>query len=404
MSPSFATIDEIDHAQRVLARLDLNSPVEEGTVKDNRRFTRHAETVAELADADHRVILLAHQGRPGRDDFVSLDQHAEILTDHLDREVEFCPETVGERAQTAVDGLGAGEIVLLENVRMNEAELADRGPSEHARSRFVQSVSAMADCYVGDAYSTAHREHASIVGIPTAMEDVYAGRVMAAEYEANSAIQSRTFDGPVRMVLGGTKADDLFRVMTAVDDTVDTFLLGGVTGELALRARGHDLGYDVDDLDLFDALWAEHEPTIREVLDRYGDRIVLPTDLAYADADGERAEVPVDGIAKDRPYLDVGSETIAAFQAELSDATAVFVKGALGVFEDDRFAAGTVDVLRAVGEADAFSVVGGGDTSRVIDLYGLDPASFDHVSIAGGAYVRALVGEPLPGVTVLARD
>lgn len=397
----FQTIDDIARPTTVLARLDLNSPVEDGVVKDNRRFARHAETVTDLVNAGHRVAVLAHQGRPGRADCVPLEQHARILADHIDRPVEYCAETVGPAAESAVSRLDNGEVLVLENVRMHEAELTDRSPEQHAASDFVQSLATLGTVYVGDAYSTAHRSHASIVGLPLAMDQAVAGRVMAAEYLANSSIQSRTFDGHVTMVLGGTKADDLIRVIRGVDETVDEFLLGGVIGELALRAMGHDVGYDVGDMELFDPLWSEHASLIRSVLDQYGDRIHLPVDLAYASGDNGRQEVAVTGIAKTEAYLDVGQETIAGYADIIDESAAVFVKGALGVFEDERFSDGTVGVLEAIANTEAYSVVGGGDTSRAIDLYGLDPAAFDHISIAGGAYVHALAGEELPGVTVL---
>ena len=396
-------IDDIEGNQTVLVRVDLNSPIEDGQVIDNRRFHRHAETVRDLAEQDHSVVLLAHQGRPGRDDFVTLEQHAEVLAGHIDRAVDYCPETIGSRATDAVEQLASGDVLVLENVRMNEAELADRTPAEHAASSFVEELVTLGDVYVGDAYSAAHRSHASIVGVPSAMDEVYAGRVMVAEYSANSAIQSQTFDGRVTMVLGGTKADDLVRVMRAVDDRVDRFLLGGVIGELALRARGHEVGYDVNDMELFDPLWDENAETIRSVLDRYEERVVLPIDLAYEAEDGSRAEVPVRDLTKDRPYLDIGTETVDRFASHIDGSAAVFVKGALGVFEDERFMDGTVGVLESIADTDAFSVIGGGDTSRAIDLYGFDPADFDHISIAGGAYVSALAGESLPGVDVLRR-
>lgn len=400
---NFRPIDAIDGQRVVLARIDLNSPIEAGSVIDNRRFERHADTVRDLAAAEHRVVLLAHQGRPGRDDFVTLDGHAAILSDHVDRPIGYCPETVGATAEDAVDDLDPGEVLLLENVRMDESELADRTPAEHAESPFVRNLAAMGDVYVGDAYSTAHRSHASIVGLPLVLDEVHAGRVMVAEYGANSAIQSRSFDGRVTMVFGGTKADDLVRVMHAVADRVDRFLLGGVIGELALRARGRDLGYDVDGRELFDPIWTKHEGEVRDILDRYGDRIVLPVDLAYEDGNGDRAEARVRDIRKDRSYLDVGSETVDRFATHIDGSAAVFVKGALGVFEDDRFMDGTVGVLEAIADSTAFSVIGGGDTSRAIDLYQFDPSDFDHVSIAGGAYVSALAGESLPGVDVLRR-
>jgi phosphoglycerate kinase len=231
--------------------------------------------------------------------------------------------------------------------------------------------------------------------------DAYAGRVMEHEYTANSAIQEREFDGTVTMVLGGTKAEDLIPVIERVDDTVDRFCLGGIVGELFLRAAGHDVGFDLAGSELYDHQWEEHGDTIEATLDEYGDRLVLAEDLAYEDEDGDRAEITVEGIEKETSFLDIGSDSTAAFADRVRESEAVFVKGALGVFEDERFADGTVGVLEAIAETDCFSVVGGGDTSRAIEMYGLSEDDFSHVSIAGGAYVRALTGEPLVAVEAL---
>jgi len=399
---AFDTIDDLPADSRVLVRLDLNSPIEDGKPQDNRRFERHAETVRELADAGHRVVLMAHQGRPGRDDFTSLSGHADILADHVGRDVAFVADTFGDEALDAIDALGAGEVLLLENTRMCDDELPEADPEEKAETEFVQTLAPQFDAYVNDAYSAAHRKHASLVGFPLVLP-AYAGRVMETEYEANTAIATREFDGPVTMVVGGTKATDVIGVMDALDDRVDRFLLGGVAGELFLRAAGHPVGHDLEGTDLFDEQWEENRELIESVLDERGDAIRLATDLAYEGPDGDRAEVAVvdDIDEKTDGYLDVGSETIAAYEPPIHESDAVFVKGALGVFEDERFADGTVGVLEAIAETDCFSVVGGGDTSRAIEMYGLDEDDFSHVSIAGGAYIRALTGEPLPAVEVL---
>jgi phosphoglycerate kinase len=399
----FKTLDDIGSGKRVLVRLDLNSPVEDGIVKDNRRFARHARTVRELVEAGHRVVVVAHQGRPGRDSFVSLDQHADLLAEYVESPVAFVDDVYGDRAVDAIRSLGAGEVLMLENVRMCDDELPEKSPEEHADSEFVRTLAPEFDCYVDDAYSVAHRSHASIVGFPLVLP-AYAGRVMAAEYEANSSIANREFDGPVTMVLGGAKATDVIDVMSALDDEIDHYLLGGIVGELFLRAAGYDVGFDVGDGELYDHQWENNEKRIRELLDARGDRIMLPLDLAYEDADEERAEIDVDDVAKTQPLLDVGSATVERYGGVVADSAAVFVKGALGVFEDERFAHGTVGLLETIATTDCFSVIGGGDTSRAIELYGLQEEYFSHVSIAGGAYVRALTGQSLPGVEVLAQD
>jgi phosphoglycerate kinase len=396
----FKTIDDLESGQRLLVRVDINAPVDDGVVQDNRRFARHAETLRELLDDGQAVALLAHQGRPGRKTFVSLEGHAEILADHLGQDVDFVPDTFGEEALAAIDDLEAGELLVLENARMCDEELPEEDPDVKADTEFVQTLAPTFDAYVNDAYSAAHRSHASLVGFPRVM-DAYAGRVMEAEYTANSAIQEREFDGTVTMALGGTKAEDLIPVIERVDDTVDRFCLGGIVGELFLRAAGHDVGYDVDGTDLFDEQWDEQQETIERILSEYEDRLHLASDLAYEDESGERAEIDVGGLEKDTSYLDIGSDTAEEYADLVRDSEAVFVKGALGVFEDDRFADGTVTVLEAIAETDCFSVVGGGDTSRAIEMYGLDEDDFGHVSIAGGAYVRALTGEPLIAIEVL---
>ncbi|WIV65821.1 phosphoglycerate kinase [Natrialbaceae archaeon AArc-T1-2] len=399
---TFRTIDDLDSGQRLLVRIDVNVPVEDGVVQDSRRFARHAETIRELLADDHAIALLAHQGRPGRTTFVSLAQHADLLADHLGREVGFVDDTYGEDALAAVGDLESGEVLLLENVRMCEDELPEESPEAKAETEFVRTLAPKFDAYVDDAYSAAHRSHASIVGFPRVM-DAYAGRVMVDEYTATTAIRDRAFDGPITLVLGGTKAEDTIPVVERLADTVDRFCLGGVVGELFLRADGYDVGYDVTGTDLFDHQWDAHQETIERTLESSGDCIALPTDLAYEGDDDERAETTVEGVTKDRPFLDVGSGTAERYADAVADSAAVFVKGALGVFEDDRFADGTVTVLSAIADADCYSVVGGGDTARSLELYELEEDDFSRVSLAGGAYVRALTGEPLVGIDVLER-
>ncbi|WP_254525961.1 phosphoglycerate kinase [Natrinema caseinilyticum] len=398
---TFSTIDELEPEQRLLVRIDVNAPVEDGIVQDDRRFARHAETLRELLDRDHAIALLAHQGRPGEETFISLRQHADILAEHLEREVDFVPDTFGEAALAAIDCLESGDVLLLENVRMCDGELPEEDSDRKGETKLVQTLAPAFDAYVDDAYSVAHRSHASIVGFPCVM-DAYAGRVMEREYTANTAIRERSFDGTVTLALGGTKAEDSIPVIERVDKTVDQFCLGGVIGELSLRAAGHDMGYDIEGTELFDHQWEAHQETIKHVLAEYGDRLHLLKDLAY-EANGTRAETTVEGVTKETSYFDIGSETARRYADLVTESEAVFVKGALGVFEDERFAEGTTEVLSAIADTECFSIIGGGDTAHAIGLYGLDKDDFSRVSIAGGAYVRALSGEPLIGVEVLER-
>ena len=397
---TFQTLDDLDDGQRVLIRLDLNSPVEDGEVQDNRRFGRHATTINELVDRDFAVAVLAHQGRPGDDDFVSLDQHAEILAGHIDHDVDFVADTYGEEALDAIDGLERGDVLVLENSRMADGELPEEAPEVKAETEFVQTLAPHFDAYINDAYSAAHRSHASLVGFPVVM-DAYAGRVMETEYEANTAIAEKEFDGQVTMAMGGTKATDVIGVIDHIGDKIDDFLLGGIAGQLFLRAQGYPIGYDVGDMDLFTTQWENNQEIIEEIIEERGDQITVATDVAYGE-DGERVEIDVDDVdEKGLGIMDIGTDTAEEYADLARESDAVFVKGALGVFEDEKFSTGTVTVLEAIAETDCFSVVGGGDTSRAITMYGMSEDQFDHVSIAGGAYIRALTGDELVGVEVL---
>jgi phosphoglycerate kinase len=396
----FATVDELEPEQTLLVRIDVNAPLEDGEIQDNRRFARHAESIERLLEDDHALAVLAHQGRPGRDTFVSLRQHAEILGDHLGQSVDFVEGTYDETALDAITQLDAGDVCLLENVRFIDDELEYATPEAHAETEFVQTLAPHFDAYVNDAYSVAHRDHASIVGFPEVMA-AYAGPVMETEYDANTAIGRRSFDGPVTMVLGGIKAEDVLSVMEHLDGSVDHFLLGGVLCELFLRAEGYAVGYDVENDELYDDVWTANEDAIESMLEEYGDRIHLPVDLARNGEDGDRVTERIENIEKDDPYLDVGEATIDEYRPVIEESAAVLVKGALGAFEDEDFSYGTRGVLKAIAATDCFSVVGGGDTSRAVDLYDLDPQDFDHLSIAGGAYLHAITGESLPGVEAL---
>ena len=399
---SFNTLDDLDPDQRVLVRLDLNSPVENGTVQDNRRFERHAKTVAELAESGHCVVLMAHQGRPGEDDFVPLDQHADILASYIDRDVQFVDDIYGADALAAIDALEAGEVLLLDNTRMSDDELPEADPETKAETEFVATLAPHFDAYINDAYSAAHRKHASLVGFPLVLP-AFAGRVMQSEYEANTAIATKEFDGQVTMVIGGTKATDVIGVMNAIGDKIDYFCMGGIAGQLFQRAAGYDVGYDRHDgLDLYDTQWEKNEEIIADLLDERGDQIILAEGLAYEDDDGERAEhtnEELDAGAYD--YMDISEATVEKYDPVIRSSDAVFMKGALGVFEDEKFSHGTVGAVKAIAETDCFSVVGGGDTSRAIEMYGMSEDDFGHVSIAGGAYIRALTGADLPAVELL---
>jgi phosphoglycerate kinase len=398
--PEYNTLDDLEDGQRVLVRLDLNSPVEDGEVQDNNRFDRYSETVRHLADHDHAVVCMAHQGRPGRDDFVSLEQHAEILEAHVGLPVQFVPDTFSEEAIEAIEALEGGEILLLENTRMTDDELPEKDAAEHAESDFVQTLSQYFDAFVNDAYSAAHRAHASTVGFPLVLP-CYAGLVMDKEYQYNTSVAEREFEGQVTMLTGGNKSKDVIGVANNLGEKVDTFCIGGLPGQLFRRAQDYPVGYDTEDMDLLDDQWEATKDTLEDLLETRSDEFELPVDFAYFGEDGGRAEIALEDIEEPMELMDIGHDTIDAYKPIIEESEAVFVKGAVGVFEMDEFADGTVELLEAIAETDCFSVVGGGDTARAIAKGDCEESDFDHVSIAGGAYLNALTGQELVAVEVL---
>ncbi|MDY6777388.1 MAG: phosphoglycerate kinase [Candidatus Nanohaloarchaea archaeon] len=390
------TLNDLDRQGTALVRLDLNSPVIDGEVQDNKRFERHARTVEQLLDRGHPVAILAHQGRPGRDDFTTTRQHADILEQRLGQDVAYEDTIHASRARKHIQELRDGEVLMLENVRFLSEELRNEDPETHADSLLVKRLSREADFYVNDAFSAAHRSHASLVGFQPRM-DSYAGQVMEEELTYIDQIRSR-IDGRTVMLAGGAKPSDVLAVMEqfARDDVVDDFLLGGVVAKLFLREQGIETGDDR----LVDSTFQDNRKKVRNLLDGYSDRIHLPIDMA-AQESGERHETQTGELDSDTTYMDIGSQTIQQYRDRLQDADSILVKGGPGAFEDEPFQQGTEELLQAVAETDAFSVVGGGDTTNALDMLGIDTDRFDHVSIAGGAYIKRLLGNDLAAVQAL---
>lgn len=388
------TIEQISPGT-TLTRIDINAPVVDGTVRDNKRFERHAATLESLAADGHAVPVLAHQGRPGRDDFTTLEQHARLLDDRIDAPVRYHAGLHSETTREAIESLDDGTILLLENVRFSSEELTCQDPQAHAETILVQQLASVVDQYVNDAFSAAHRPHASLTGFAPVL-DTYAGPVMEEEIANNTQLRQKD-TGETVMLVGGSKPADIVPVMeqSLERDDVDTFLLGGVIGKLYRQEQGHSIGQDT----LIDEVGTETRKTLQNLIEQYDDQIKGPQDLA-TDEHG-RQSVSLDTIDDDTTYLDIGDETIRTYQQTIEQADTVFVKGAPGVFEQQPFARGTERLLETIADHSGFTVVGGGDTANALTQLGIDDTAFDHVSIAGGAYIKSLVGEELAAVQAL---
>ncbi|MBI5061859.1 MAG: phosphoglycerate kinase [Candidatus Aenigmarchaeota archaeon] len=399
-SSDFLTMDDFDLAGKtVLLRVDINAPAKDGKIQVSDRMVEHAKTISELSRKGAKVVVLGHQGRAGETDFLPLEEHAAILSKLLKRRVKYVDDVLGSHARTEVKKLSPGKIILLENLRFLAEETLEVPPEEHAKSFLVKVLSSQANVFVNDAFSVSHRAQASVVGFPEVMPSC-AGRIMEKEYYSliKATSQGRT---PVVYVLGGAKADDCFNLMkNALEKkNVNLVLTSGVLGELLLIASGADLKAT--------QVWLEKEgftkllPRIKEVYGKYSTQIILPSDFA-CEENGERIEIPLERLADvKKPVFDIGSATAEHYAAAIGDAGTVYFKGPCGTYENPLFEKGTKLVLKAIERGKAFSIMGGGHTLDALESLGINKNKISHISVAGGALLSFLSGEPLPGIEAL---
>ncbi len=400
--PKILTIDDFNFKNKTaLVRVDFNSPIDPKTrrILEDVRIRAHGETtIKELAQKGAKVVILAHQGRPGDPDFIPLEQHAEILGKILNKPVEYVDDLFGEKAKKTVKALKSGEILVLENVRTFADEQKKGTPEEHARTDFVKSLAPLADVFVSDAFAAAHRAHVSIVGFAAVLPSA-AGRIMERELNAlGKATESP--EKPCVYVIGGAKADDALRISKFVldNDVADEVLTGGVAGHLFLAAKGVDLGKpNVEFLKKKELMG--FVGGIGELVKVYPDRIKIPSDLAV-DVNGKRKEIAVEELPTNYQICDIGTKTIREYDEIISKAKSIVISGPMGVFENKEFMKGTKEILEAIAKSKAFSLIGGGHTVAAVEQLGLEK-KMGYVSTAGGALIEFLMGEKLPGVAAL---
>jgi phosphoglycerate kinase len=392
---AFRTLDEADlRGKRVLLRVDFNVPMEDGKVSDLTRLERAAPTIKEIADKGGKVILLSHFGRPkGRNLKDSLRPVADALASVLGRPVGFAEDCIGPAAEAAVDTMKNGDIVCLENTRFHRGE-------EKNDPAFTEALAALGDIWVNDAFSAAHRAHASTEGLGHKLP-AYAGRNMQAELDALAkALESP--QRPVAAIVGGakvsTKIDLLFNLLMKVD----TLIIGGGMANTFLAAQGRSVGKSLCEHDLAE--------TARGILFNatvHHCKIVLPVDAVVTTEFKAHAPwrvTPVDAVAADEMILDIGPRTIEHVVSVLARTKTLVWNGPFGAFEMEPFDSGTVEVAEAAAEltqaGNLASIAGGGDTVAALNAAGA-AKRFTYVSTAGGAFLEWMEGKALPGVEVL---
>ena len=398
----YKTLDDFQVKDKVvLVRVDFNSEIDPNTknVTSDVRIKAHAEsTIKELAEKGAKTVILAHQGRKGDPDYTPLKQHAEILQKILKCPVKYVDDVFGDKAKAAIKALKAGEVLVLENVRSWDGETKSKTPEEAAKTELVQNLAPLADLFVNDAFAAAHRGHVSMVGF-TAVLPSAAGRIMERELKSLGRALEKP-EHPCVYVMGGAKADDALEISKFVLDNgiADYVLVGGVTSQLFLAAKGVELGKKTMDF-LAKKELMQFVQGIKALLAKYPDKIILPEDVAL-DVDGKRKEIPVSKLPTENSIFDIGKKTVDKFAALISKAKSIVVSGPMGVYENKEFNYGTKKVFEAIASSKAFSLAGGGNTIAAIAEYGLSK-KVGYISTAGGALIEFLMGKKLPGVVAL---
>ena len=400
MAKEFNTIDDFDVEDKtVLVRIDINAPVDPGSgiILDDTRLKLHAQTVKELSNKGAKVVLLAHQSRPGKKDFSTLAQHAEALSDILNLRVKYIDSLFSNAAKEAIKSLRPHEILLLENARFFSEETLSRTPLEQSKTHLVAQLSPLVDYFVNDAFAAAHRSQASLVGF-TVNTPSAAGRVMEKEL---TVIQDAldNVEHPCVFLLGGMKPDDSIDVMENVlsNGTADSILTTGIVGNIVLWASGADIG-EVNRKFIASRGYEDMVAKSKELLERFGDKVKYPIDVA-CEIDGQRVDIDI-GEIPNEAIFDIGEKTISFYAKEIRDAKYIFANGPAGVFEDPKFAMGTEDLINAIASSQGFSLIGGGHIAAATAGMGLED-QMSHLSSGGGACISMLAGKKLAAVEAL---
>ena len=393
---AYKTLDDVNVAgKRVLVRVDLNVPMDGARVTDDTRLRAVAPTINELAQKGAKTILLAHFGRPKgkRDESQSLKAILPALEQTLKQDVHFADDCVGEAAEAAVAKLTPGDVLLLENTRFHAGE-------EKNDPDFAQALARLGDIYVNDAFSAAHRAHASTEGVARLLP-AYAGRSMQAELDAlDKALSSP--ERPVVAIVGGAKVSTKLDLLGNLVKRVDALVIGGGMANTFLAAQGAEIGKSLCERDLLD--------TAREIIAKAGEagcEIVLPVDGRVAKefrAHAENRVVPAAEVGADEMILDIGPKSIERVAQVIEGARTLVWNGPFGAFEMQPFDEGTVAVAQKAAaltrEGRLLTVAGGGDTVAALNAAGVAD-DFSYISTAGGAFLEWLEGKELPGVTAL---
>ena len=383
------TVRDIDlKGQRVLMRVDFNVPMQEGKVTDDKRIRASLPTIKYVLEQGASLILMSHLGRPkgGPDPAFSLRPAAEVLSSQLGIPVKMAPDTLGAEVEAMAKELKPGEVLMLENTRFHAGE-------EKNDLELAKQMAALADVYVNDAFGSAHRAHSSTEGVARFLPAV-SGFLMEQELEYLGRAVSNP-EHPYVAILGGAKISDKISVVETLLSKADKLIIGGGMANTFLAAKGHNMQDSLVETASIE--------TAKSIMDKSGDKLLLPADALIADkfeAEAATQVVDVDKIPPGWRMMDIGPKSIEAFKAALRDAKLIVWNGPMGVFEMPKFAEGTFAIARMLADSGATTVIGGGDSASAVKKAGV-AKQMTHVSTGGGASLEFLEGKELPGVAAL---
>jgi phosphoglycerate kinase len=383
------TVRDVDlKGKRVLMRADFNVPLDGDTITDDTRIRAALPTIKYILDAGASLILMSHLGRPKGEvkPELSLNPVADRLSELLDQDVLMAPDCIGDEVKAMAESLEPGDVLLLENTRFHPGE--KKNDPEYAAQ-----LAAMGELFVNDAFGTAHRAHASTVGVTDSLPAV-SGFLIEKEFKFLGQATGNP-EHPYVVILGGAKISDKIGVIENLLGKADSILIGGGMANTFFKAQGLEMGDSLVEDDVLD--------TAKSLMEKAGDKLVLPVDAIVADAfdnDADKKVVTVDAVEPGWRILDIGPETIAEFEEILGDAKTVVWNGPMGVFEMPNFAEGTFAIAQALAALDAVTIIGGGDSASAVKQAGVED-DVSHVSTGGGASLQFLEGEPLPGLEAL---
>ena len=380
--------------KKVLVRVDFNVPLKDGVITDDNRIVQALPTIKYLIDHNAKVILFSHLGKVKSEEDkakLSLRPVAERLSELLEKPVTFVPETRGEKLEAAINALKEGDVLLFENTRFEDLDGKKESKNDPELGKYWASLG---DLFVNDAFGTAHRAHASNVGIASQLESA-AGFLMEKEIKfIGGAVDNP--ERPFVAILGGAKVSDKIGVINSLLDKADKVLIGGGMAYTFFKAMGREVGLSLLELDRVELA--------KEIMEKAGDKLVLPIDNVVAKEfsnDAVATIVASDQIPADQEGLDIGPKTVELFASYLKDAKTVVWNGPMGVFELPNFAKGTIGVCEAIANLEgATTIIGGGDSAAAAISLGYAD-KFTHISTGGGASLEYLEGKELPGVAAI---